>query len=114
MKDKTILQSGAYKNWEVGVFMIIFLVIGILFGLNRTPNTKIISQTIYRELNKVIKVELAEGWECEKPEMDTDLLQPSGYWIGATIDCWKLETPIEEYRIEQCVETKDNYWCDKI
>ena len=42
--------------------------------ISTTPNTKIISQTIYRELNKVIKVELAEGWECEKPEMDTDLL----------------------------------------
>lgn len=90
---------------------IIFLVVGFLIGWRMMPHTKIISQTIYNEPDKVIKVELGDGWDCEKPEMDTDMLQPSGYWVGATIDCWKLHTPIEEYKIEQCAKTKDDYWC---
>jgi len=60
---------------------------------------------------KIEKIELDEGWKCDKPKMTTDLLQPSGYWIGDTISCWKLETPIEEYKKEMCIKTNDDYWC---
>lgn len=94
------------------VLMTIILGIGFLCGWRMMPHTKIISQTVYRQPDKIIQVELEDGWECERPEMETDLLQPSGYWIGATIDCWKLETPIKEYTIEMCAKTKDDYFCD--
>lgn len=78
------------------------------------PHTETITNTIYQEPTKVIKVELGDGWKCEQPKMSTDLLQPTGYWIGDTISCWKLETPIDEYRLKQCLETEDDYWCDQL
>lgn len=91
-----------------------FLIIGICIGYFLTPKTKIISQTIYKEPEQVIKVQLEDGWDCEQPKMTTDLLQPNGYWIGDSIDCWKLEVPIDEFIISKCVETHDNYWCNQI
>lgn len=93
---------------------VLALIIGFIIGWRIMPHTKIISQTVYNEPTQVTKVELDGGWECEEPKMDTDLLQPSGYWIGSTIDCWKLQTPIDQFRIEECARTKQDYWCNKI
>lgn len=110
------MKKNKNKLIAKGLTALIFIGIGFLVGWRGMPHyqTRVISQTTYQEPTNVIKVQLEDGWECEKPKMDTDLLQPSGYWIGSTIDCWKLETPIEEFLVEQCVETKDNYWCDQI
>lgn len=53
-----------------------------------------------------------EGYKCRKNVgSETDLLQPSGYWVGVSFECWKLETPVDEYRRQRCAETGDDYWC---
>lgn len=39
-----------------------------------------------------------EGWDCEEDERQRwDLLQPSGVWEFRTLECYKLQIPIEEY-----------------
>ena|SRR3990167_6907704 len=62
-------------------------------------------------IEKVEVVVLLDEWKCDVPKMTTDLLQPSGYWIGDTISCWKLQTPIKQYLKEQCAKTRDDYFC---
>lgn len=52
-----------------------------------------------------------DGWKCKAPRMTTDRLSPEGYWIGDIVPCWKLETPIKEYRVQECERTGDDYWC---
>lgn len=58
-------------------------------------------------------IEIKNGWKCEEQGSLTDLLQPSGLWINQSFSCWKLETPIEELRMQECVRTGDDYWCKK-
>lgn len=107
-----------FKNRIVASCVIMLLtLVGVYFVVKISSPKIIINQcpepTIEIEQKIVEEVELERGWKCDKPTMTTDLLQPSGYWIGDTIDCWKLETPIEEYRIKMCKETYDDYWCKK-
>lgn len=62
----------------------------------------IVESTINREYIKF------DGYDCTKiGGSDTDILQPSGYWIGTSFECWKLKTPIEEF----CAQHPE-YHCD--
>lgn len=105
-KNKIIVSPAMMLLTLVGIYFIIKTASPDIV-VNKYPEP-IIEQKVIKE----IKVDLGDGWKCDKPEMDTDLLQPSGYWIGSTISCWKLETPIKEYRIEMCEKTQDDYWCN--
>ena len=68
MKETSILQSGAYKNWEVAIFVSVFLVIGILFGasirkVNLTDNMK---DCLSKDGKYYISVENNSQWNYEK------------------------------------------------
>jgi hypothetical protein len=110
MKNK---MNKKRRTLGITAFAILFA-LGFLCGWRMMPHSKVISQTIYREPDTVIYAEIPDGWKCDMPKKTYDFLQPSGYWIGDTVDCWKLETPIDEYNIEMCGKTKDNYFCDEI
>ena len=112
VKQGTPLGTYIETSKPTKIVIILFLIIGFLIGWRMMPHSKIISQTIYNQPEQEILVDLGNGWKCDEPTITTDLLQPSGYWVGSTINCWKLKTPIEEYSLEMCKKTKDNYWCD--
>ena len=99
------------------LLLVISFVVGMSIGSPvvevKSPN-KIIYKTIYREPDKIIIVDFRDGWQCEEPERYTDLVRPDGYWLISGITCYKLQTPIKEYRIEQCVKTKADYWCSEL
>ena len=96
--------------------MIFFLILVIGIGIitftssrNKIIINKCPSPVIEQEI--IEKVELEAGWICDKPKFTYDLLQPTGYYIGDSVECWKLETPIEQYNKEMCSKTKDDYFC---
>ena len=103
-----------------GALMIILLGIGgIIFALWVTGNTGkkfeiTTAECPMLEQKVVSQFVNFEGWKCEiNEEYTTDLLQPSGVWVNKNLSCWKLETPIEEYRMQECRRTGDDYWCKR-
>ena len=101
-----------FKFWLIFVGM--FLVLFSINYLVLKPNIEITTAECPALSPVIKKVQMDRGWQCEEPERYMDLLQPSGLWINKDFHCWKLETPIEEYRIQECNRTGDNYWCSKI
>lgn len=102
-------------NKKLGIVAhIVLFALGFICGWRIMPHSKIISQTIYRQPDTVIYAQMPDGWKCDMPEETYDFLQPTGYWIGDNVECWKLETPINEYNIKMCKETKASYFCDVI
>ena len=105
-----------WQRVMASAIMVLLTIGGVYLVVTVATPSVVVNQcpepVIKQKVVKVEKATLEDGWECEKPQMTTDLLQPSGYWIGDTITCWKLDTPINEYRTEQCSETGDAYWCD--
>lgn len=53
-------------------------------------------------------------WKCEDTGHEWDLLQPTGYWINHTFNCWKKEMELEEYcfKFECSSDWYKNYYAE--
>lgn len=75
MKETSILQSGAYKNWEVAIFVVFFLVIGFFLGVSLRPVvlTENMKDCLSRGGKYYINVENNSRWNYEKCSIEKEI-----------------------------------------
>ena len=100
------------------IFVVVIMVGSFIIGtysreklLPPTINVTSCPSIIPTEKVEYVKM---DGWDCKEAYgSGGDLLQPSGLWIMKTLDCVKLDIPIEQYVRQECARTGDDYWCNR-
>ena len=88
------MKTSTYVGIGLGIAIVLGFFMGASFYTTPIEVTTAQCPTLAPEIKLV---EMKEGWRCEEPDYFTDLLQPSGYWINKTFNCWRLEMSVDEF-----------------
>ena len=73
--EKSIWQYGAYKNWEVAVFIAVFFLVGLLIG-NAIPNDNIYTENMKICVEQGGEYYLSLGndkWDYERCKIEKEI-----------------------------------------